>query len=319
MAVLIGIIAPIFTLIGLGWLGLRAGVFRPGDQRVLSGLVMNFALPALLCGAIARRDLADVVQPGYLLVFLLAGLGSMALAYGAFLAQGQGRARAATAAMGASCANSGFVGFPVMLMVFPDAAGMILALNFLVENLVQIPLALVLIQLARSDAQPDARAAGVLRMAGHSLLSLLRRPLVIGLLVGLALSALQLPLPAPVFRVLDLLAASAAPVALISIGVAIAGYPLQADRGAALQISLAKLLLHPALAVALLIVLPGFGLPVPQGMMATALVLSAAMPMFSVYPLFAQECGCEGLAALSVVMATLISALTLSVALFWLL
>ena len=315
MAAILGIIAPIFALIGLGWLGLRVGVFRPGDQRVLSGLVVNFALPALLCGAIARRDLADVLQPGYLLVFLAAGLGSMALTYGAFLAQGQGRARAATAAMGASCANSGFVGFPVMLMVFPDAAGMILALNFLVENLVQIPLALVLIGLAR----PEAQAGGVLRMAAYSVLGLLRRPLVIGLLVGLALSALQLPVPAPVIKVLDLLAASAAPVALISIGVAIAGYPRQADRGAALQIRLAKLLLHPALAVALLLVLPGFGLPVPEGMMATALVLSVAMPMFSVYPLFAQECGCEGLAALSVVMATVMAAVTLSGALLWLL
>lgn len=310
MTAITGILLPIFALITAGWALVRTGVLTPGDARPLSAYVMNIALPALLCGAVARRDLADVLHPGYLVVFAAAGLVSMALAYGAFRLWGQDRARAATAGMGAACPNSGFVGFPVMLLVFPDHAAMILALNFMVENFLLIPVALMALELSRPQGQRP-----LWRIAGALILSVLRRPLVIGLLLGLGLSLLQVDLPAPVLRLLDLAAASAGAVALVVIGVGLAGLRLTGDRAAASGIALGKLVVHPLLAVGLLALLPQLGLPVPQGALATALVLSTAMPMFSVYTIFVQDYGTAGLASVSVLLGTLASSVTLSIAL----
>lgn len=310
----LSIVFPIFALIAVGWLLVRTGVLKPGEARPLSAYVINVALPALLCAAIARRNLSEVVQFDYMLVYMLAGLAAMGLGYGFFRLRGAGLARSATAAMGASCPNSGFIGFPVMMMLFPDAAGVILALNFTIENFVIIPIALILFEASRQGAVH--RPAW--RIVGDVVVGLLRRPLIWGLLTGLLLSLLQIKLPDVLFHVLDLAGASASPVALISIGVALASFPIVGDRAAAAQIAVIKLVLHPVLSIGLIALLPFLGLDAPQGTMAIALILSTAMPMFSVYPLFASEFGTEGLAAISVVFATLASALTLSLALLWL-
>ena len=55
------------------------------------------------------------------------------------------------------------------------------------------------------------------------------------------------------------------------------------------------------------------GLPVPVDDFATAAILSAAMPMFGIYALLAQEGGQEGLASLALVATTAIAFFTLSV------
>jgi malonate transporter len=47
---------------------------------------------------------------------------------------GQDRMTAAFSAMGMSCPNSGFVGYPIMLLTFPSIAGTVLALNMFVEK-----------------------------------------------------------------------------------------------------------------------------------------------------------------------------------------
>lgn len=307
---LLGIVFPIFAIIALGYGLVRAQVFAAADMRVLGKYVLNVALPALLCGALAKRDLAEVVQPAYMLAFAAAGLGALGLTYAAMAIQGVGPARRAVAAMGASCPNSGFVGYPVMLLVFPDQAGVILALNFVVENFLLIPIGLLLLEFSRPR---DARSA--LGVFGAMILAVLRRPMVIGLLLGLALSVSGIGLPGPMIRLLDVLAASASAVALIVIGGSLVGLQAGGARSLALQIAAAKLVVHPLLAVLALWLLDHLGLPLPAPALATALVLSAAMPMFSIFPLLAQDYGHESLASLALMVATTLSAITLTVAL----
>ena len=174
MAEVLGIVFPIFAAAALGFGLVRFGAFSPADMRVLGRYVLNIALPALLCGAIARRDLAEVLNPGYLWVFALGGLATIAATYAMVWAQGVGPARRGVAAMGASCPNSGYVGFPVMLLVFPDLAGIILALNFVVENFLLIPLCLLLMDLSRPRA-----GRSILRVMGGVFWGLLKRPMVL--------------------------------------------------------------------------------------------------------------------------------------------
>ncbi|MEZ5674203.1 hypothetical protein SAMN06265173_101318 [Thalassovita litoralis] len=304
---------PIFAAIALGYGTTRAGVFAASDMRVLGKYVLNIALPALLFSAVGKRDLSEVLNIGYMSAFLAGGLATIAISYLVFAAQGIGPARRAIGAMGSSCPNSGYVGFPVMLLLFQDKAGVILALNFVIENFFLIPVCLVLLELSRKE---DHHSIG--KMLRGLFLSVLKRPMVIGLIAGFALMLSGLELPDAANRLLDMLAASSSALALFVIGGSLVGLPMKGNTGLATQITLGKLVLHPALVFGAAILLPMLGLPAVTGDMHTALILSAAMPMFGIYTVLAQEYGHEGLASIALLSATTAAFFTLSALLGWL-
>jgi len=298
---------PIFALIGVGYGAVRAGLFAPSDMKVLGKYVLNIALPALLFNAVATRDLGEVLNLGYVSVFALGSLLTVALTFVWFTLQGTGPARRAIAVMGSTCPNSGFVGYPVMLLVFPDVAGVVLALNMVVENFLLIPLSLMLLEASR-----DRQGKSLLRIAGRIILGVLRRPMVIGLMLGLVVMLAGLPVPLMVTRLMDVLAASASAIALFVIGGSLVGLPIVGQRVLAVQIVAGKLLLHPLMTALVLFSLPLIGLPVLTGEMAIAVGLSTAMPMFGIYTLLAQDYGHEGIASIALLGATAGAFFTLS-------
>jgi len=313
MSDILGITFPIYAAVVIGYIVVRIGWFKPKDMGVLGQYVLNVALPALLFNAVAGRDLGEVLRPGYLMVMAVGGLVTIAVAYLWFSATAPDKPRRALAVMGATCPNSGFVGYPVLLLVLPDLAGVILALNFLVENVLIIPICLILMDLA------DGRAGvSPLRLAGKALIGLLRRPMVIGLLLGLAISASGLTIPAPVNRVMEMLAASAAALSLMVIGGSLVGLPMKGNKTLAAQIAAAKLILHPAAVALTILVLPMLGLAALSGEMRIAAILSAAMPMFGIYTVLAQERGLGGAASIAMLVATSAAFFSLSALLFWL-
>lgn len=307
MGAILTITFPIFALIGVGYGAVRAGLFAPSDMKVLGKYVLNIALPALLFNAVATRDLGEVLNLGYVTVFALGGLLTVAVTYLWFTLQGTGPARRAIAVMGSTCPNSGFVGYPVMLLVFPDVAGVVLALNMVVENFLLIPLSLMLLEASR-----DRQGKSLLRIAGRIILGVLRRPMVIGLMLGLVVMLSGLPVPLMVTRLMDVLAASSSAIALFVIGGSLVGLPIVGQRVLAAQIVAGKLLLHPLVTALVLFTLPLVGLPLLSGEMAIAVVLSTAMPMFGIYTLLAQDYGHEGIASLALLGATAGAFFTLS-------
>lgn len=313
MTDILAITFPIYAAIALGYGIVRAGWFRPEDMRVMGRYVLDIALPALLFGAVAGRDLAAVFHPGYILAFALGGLGTIALAFAWFTLTGTDAKRRAVAVLGTACPNSGFIGYPVMLLAFPDIAGVVLALNFLVENVILIPICLILMDMARGGAP-----VALHRRVGAILWGLLRRPMVIGLLLGLAVSLLRLPIPGPADRLLEMLAASASALALVVIGGSLVGIELRGNRLRAVQVAGAKLLVHPAMVALAALALPALGLAALPPDLHAAVILSAAVPMFGIYPVLAQQLGLEGPASIAMIVAVTGAFFTLSGLLVWL-
>lgn len=298
---------PLFAAIALGYGTVAFGLFSAADMRVLGRYVLNIALPALLFNAVAGRDLGEVLHPGYMGVMLLAGLATIAVGYLGVALTGTGPARRAVAVMGMVVPNSAFVGYPALLLTLPDIAGQVLVLNFLVENVVLIPLALTLLDLSRP--RPGRTVADVL---GGIAKDLLRRPFVIGLLLGLAVSVSGLPYPAPLERFMSILAASASALALVLIGGTLYGLPMRGDRALAGGIAVGKLVLHPLMVVAMVALLSLAGLvALPQDLRLAA-ILSAAMPMFGMYVVLSQPYGHDGIASIALLTATAGSFVTLS-------
>ncbi|PKQ05191.1 MAG: permease [Alphaproteobacteria bacterium HGW-Alphaproteobacteria-11] len=292
---------PIYLLIALGFFVAKVGYVAVADMRAIGRVVLRVAMPALIFLALARAPLADTLRWDFMAGY---AVGSLVIFTAGFaLARGPLRRpmpQAALEALGMACSNSAYLGMPVAAILVGDVALQAFAMAMLVENIVILPLAVVLAEASGGGG----RMAAFKRTLG----GMVRNPLLIAVLVGVAASLTGLVLPAAVMQVMGMLAPVAAPVALLVIGSAVADLPPSGVGGAAVaRVVFGKLVLHP------LAVLAGFylfGPPAPA--LLTSGVLIASVPMLSTYALFGLRWGNEALAATSLIVATVVSFFTVS-------
>lgn len=311
---ILAITGPIYLCILAGWASVRWDFFTKADMRVLGKFVLQIALPALLFNALASRPLAEVMRPGYLLTYTLGSLAVLLLGlWWSHQVQRKPLTESAYVAMGMTCSNSGYIGYPLMLLLFGPLGGVILALNLLVENLVKLPL---LFTLADAGAHEGQRlsAVAVLRQTAERLA---RNPMIIGIVLGFLVSLTGWTLPSVFSRFVALFSGAAGGLALFIIGGNLVGLQVRGLRRQVGLIAAGKLLLHPAAVWAAIVLLGWLGLPVPEGDLRAAAVLSAAMPMLGVYAILAQRHGHEGFAAAALLGTTAASFVSLN-AILWL-
>ena len=308
---ILSITGPIYLTILIGYASTRAGWFRAEDMRVLGRFVIQLALPALLFNALSQRPWQEVFHASYLLAYALASLVVLALGFAwTRWRQGQSMSLSSVVAMGMACPNSGFVGYPVALLTLgAPVAGVALALNMVVENLLIIPLLLALADLGGPQGQ---RWTTVLR---QTLLGLARNPMIIGIVLGMGASLMGWRLPEAGARTVQLFAQASGALSLFVIGGSLVGLSAgQTLWSRVLQIGAGKLLLHP---LAMLGVL-AWVVPMDDPALRTALVLTTAMPMMGIYTILAQRHGHQGLSSAALLSTTVASFFTLS-GLLWVL
>ena len=302
MLEVLGITAPIFCLIGMGYLAARFSLLSREQMRGLGTFVITFAMPALVIKALALRPIAEVLNPHYLTAYVLASLGCLATGLVVFRkVHGHSLSNSAIAGMGMGTSNSGFIGYPIAVMAVGPQAGVALALGMLVENLVMIPLALAL---AEAGHQGGGSTLGVLR---ETFRRLSRNPLILGIIVGGTLSITETQLPVVPLKLIEMLSQASAPVALFVIGGVLYGTKVRGQLGEILQIGAGKLVLHPLLLGLGFVLLAD----IEPAMMTAGLIMASA-PMMSVYPILGQRFGLEGRCAAALVITTLASFFTVS-------
>lgn len=303
MAEVFSITAPIYLLLLGGYLAVRAGLWARSDAGTFGKLVLYFALPCLLFNALAKAGLSNSLQPAYLLAY---GLGSLLTLGIGFLVLGgidpDKRARAVCGAMGMCSSNSSFVGLPILLLALPEVATGAFVLNLLVENLLILPLSLVLLE-ASARGVAGKRPSLLQRLAGN--------PLIIAIILGLTAGALDWHPPVAVGRAIDLLGQACTALALMAIGGMLHGIHFGSALHRIAPIVCGKLLLHPLLVLLLFSLLHLLGFTV-SAFMRQAGMLFAAMPVMSIYPLLVQDYGDESEAAAVLLSTTLLSFLTIN-------
>lgn len=297
MSDVLAITTPIFLLIGLGFAAVRSGLYAKAALPALGSFVISFCIPALLFKAISQRSLAEVANPGYLAAYAAGSL--VALAAGLLWARSrhQPRDAAAMTAMGMACANTAFIGYPIALPLIGPDATVALAMTFLVENFLMIPLCLALADSARSAHLPLWRAFG------RALLGLRRNPIVIGIVAGLAATLVGLHLPAPVQRAVDLLAMASSAAALFFIGGSLVGLRVRGLAGQVGAVAVGKLLLHPLAVAGAVVAVGALTRPLAPALAWSAVVMSAA-PMLGIYAILGQRYGRQAENAASMLVAT---------------
>jgi predicted permease len=308
MLEILGITIPIYLTIALGYACTRLGLFAKDDMQVFGRFTLQLALPALLFNALSQRSVAEILNFNYLLVYALGSL--MVLALGLWWARkvmGQSLSYSSMMAMGMSCPNSGFVGYPIILLSFGPVAGVALALNMVVENFLLLPL---LLAIADAQGRPGQWKT-VLR---QTLQSVLKNPMVWGVVAGFAFSLSGLQMPASLGRTIDWFAQSSAVLSLFVIGGSLVGLQARGLQATVLPIALGKLVLHPLAIWAVLV----WCVPIEDPALRAAALLTGAMPMLGIYTILNQRHGHGTVSAAALLVTTVLSFFTLS-GLLWLL
>lgn len=301
------ITGPIYLVIFSGYLATRLGLFAKADMRVFGKFVINLALPALLFNALSQRSVREIMNGEYLLAY---ALGSLVMLIGGVLwarfVAHKSLTFSSYFAMGMSCSNSGFVGYPIILLTLgAPVAGVSLALNMMVENLLILPVLMVLAEIQSAGGV----GKGLWRaMVVQTLGRLVRNPMIVAIAVGFLFSLMGWHLPGPLARTVNMFSQASGVLALFVIGGTLVGLQIKGMRRPVAQITVSKLIGHP---LAMLMVLLWI-MPVSDPQLRTAVLLTAAMPMLSIYPLLAQKHGFEEMSAAVLLIATVASFFTIS-------
>jgi len=266
MLQIIGLIIPIFAVIGLGRAAVSYQKLDAAGLAVLNGFTYWVALPALLIGSIAGSHGENLLEVSvvYLACCIAVFLMSMIICY-VFIDRSV--AHMAIFGLNSTYGNVIFLGTPVVSAFFgPEGVSLILAIIAFHSGIL-LPLAAALIELG------TPRQGGVKAVLSNTLKGLLRNPIIMSIVAGFVWRATGLGLPSPIQHMFALLGPAAAPLALFCLGGSLPA--VSSDRAIVTEATLATVLKLAALPVCIGLVMWQLGL---TGLPWRVAVVTAAMP-----------------------------------------
>ncbi|GAB3045510.1 AEC family transporter [Stenotrophomonas tumulicola] len=304
MSPVITAVLPLFTLIGLGAMVRRSDWIGPAAVTELNRFVVLLALPALLFSIMAKAHWSTLAQPGLATVFAVGMLGVYLPVMAWLYWRGASLTDASIDALGASYANTGFMGIPLIQLTLGATALPGVGLSVVMTACLLFALALTTIELGRQ------RGGGLLATACRTAWTLLKNPLIWAPLAGTIISLGGVPLPASILTTVDLLGAAASPCALVVLGMFLAS-PAQHETlpvASWASLSAMKLLVQPAVTW-----LMATALQLPGAQMHLAMLMSL-LPTGTGPFMLAERYGRRAAMSSRVILATTLASLaTLSV------
>ena len=268
MLAIFNIVFPIFSLIFLGWFCRRRNILSAGAASELNRFVIWLALPALLFDSMSRLTAADFANLRFIGVFATGVALVFLLTAWLRLRQKAAAADVIIDSLGSSYANVGFIGIPLCYLAFgrdglpPSVIAMMMTACLLFA---------VAIVLLETCLHAQAGLGQTVLKVGRSLL---RNPIMIAPVAGIAVALSGAHIPSGVQQLFKILGAAASPCALVSLGLFLAQPVAQRAQASVSLLVAFKLLLQPAVTT----VLAYWILPLPR-VWADSAVLLAAMPI----------------------------------------
>ena len=316
MASILSVTIPFFALVLCGYLAARFKLLPGSAIPGLNIYVLFFALPCMLYRFGASLPVAQLTDTSVIAVWLTAAL---VMVFGTVVLTRSPRVGLKDAAFGAltaTCPNTGFMGVPMLAALLGTAAAGPIITTVLIDLLITSSLAIGLAQMG------DRGELGSVASVTRSIRGALSNPLPWAIGAGMVSSATGLHTIGPLDTIVKMLADSATPVALFTIGTVLwrAGEHVHSRTPLALYLPLPliKLLVHPLLVFGLgWAAIHLFDAPLSRFSL-TVLVLSAALPSASTVSLLAERYGADnGRVTRAVVLSTVLAFLTFSL-LAWL-
>ncbi len=228
---------PFFALIALGYWAGRTRFFTEEATAYLTKFVFYFALSAMIFRFSANLELAEVWDGKLVAAYLCGTLAVYLIATAVARIRGLDLQTGAIEAQCAVIGNAGFLGLPMLALLFgPQAIGPVM-LVLATDLIVFSSLIVILITIGR-----DGRMSlSILRTIG---IGLIKNPMIVAMTLGLTWAGLDIPIPAPMNDFLGILGGAATPGALFAIGASLASKSTERIEIAA-WLSFCKLVLHP--------------------------------------------------------------------------
>lgn len=280
MLAILAIVAPVFGILGLGFLSARTGYLEASVGKAVAQFAFKVAMPALLFRAMLSIGplpgspwrLVAAYFGGLLAVWALATILTRTVLR-------RPMTDAASIAMGACFGNTVMLGIPLAITAFGQEAAAPVALLISIDT----PLLWIMATLHIEAARKPGLGLSFMALRGV-FIDLARNPIVLPLVVGTIWRFTGLGIPAVVDRLLEILAGGAVPAALFSLGASLATYEIKGQTPTLLLIVCLKMLVFPLIAGGLAIWV--FDLP---PLWTAIVLLFAAMPVGANAYLFASR------------------------------
>jgi len=304
LSIIFDIVAPVFLVIGAGYLAVRRGLLSDNMVAGLMKFAVQFAVPCLLFRATSTMDLGTAYDWRVMSAFYIGATISFALAtlltWNLF---GRSPGEAVAVGFGALFSNLVLLGLPISERAWgADTASMAPAYAIVsIHAPFCYLLGITTMELLRADGRSLTETATVVVRA------MFRNSLMIGIGLGFAVNLSSLALPEALVSSVDIVARAALPVALFGLGGTLTRYSLKTSIGEASSISAVSLILHPGIAFTIC-----YLLNVP-GHLTGAVVLMAAMaPGVNGYLFASMYRRGQSTAASTVLLGTAVSILSVS-------
>ncbi len=280
--------------------GLRASGRLPASAAdTLNTLVTDVTMPALILATLGARAVPTTAPRALVAASLglVAGLGLGTLAARAL---GLGRPGQGAMALTAGFSNTGFLGIPLILGLYPDVADAGAAAVLIDAFVTTLWLYTAGVFWARRHGEGGDRAPHVLR--------LLLTPASIAVVSGLAMSLLGLRFPAPIARFAGLVGGATVPLVFLALGLRLDWKGVRGRLRPILAVVAIRQVVVPAVVLGVAATL---GL---RGAVRDVTVLEAAMPSAMMAAVVADRYGCDGaLGTAAVVATTLLGVVTIPI------
>lgn len=305
------IIAPIFLLLALGYLSVKLDLLSKLQIAAVGAFVIKIALPALLLQSLSTKDLHEIWFPEY---FAIYGGTTLILYVAAFLILSHyfknPKADTAVLSLGASMSNTGLIGAAVLTLLMGNKAMTYISLVVIIESVFLIPAVLVLAELNSKTT----KYVNVFNIIKSTILTLVKNPLFMAVLFGIAFSALHIKLPHQLEQVLLMLGQTASPLALFAIGGGIVGLSLKYVNVQSVYLVISSNILFPLMVFLGLTYLTN----VSQEMVYAGTII-ASLPMPTIFAMLGQAYGLSEKTLTPLLMSTIVGFIVMSglIALWW--
>ena len=304
---------PFFALVLCGYVAARRGLLPQAAIPGLNTFVLYFALPCMLYRFGSSTPIAQLLDVSLMAVYLACALVMVAFTIAVTHRGRIGWNDASFGALVGAFPNTGFMGVPLLVALLGAKAAGPAIVTIVIDLVITSSLC---IALSRLDSAGNSGAGGASLAAKNALKGVAKNPMPWAILGGAAASAFQFTLPLPVMQTIGLLADSASPVALFTIGAVLARSQANSTQatplGDYLPVVLIKLVLHPVLLLLIGLAAIYLGLPLDPFAL-TVVVLVAALPSASNVALLAERFNADnGRIARIILLSTVLAFFTFS-------
>jgi malonate transporter len=303
MVDILNLALPYFGLIFIGFACGKAKGLPEQGLAWMNFFLLYVSLPALLFGIMSKTPFEELNNPPFLVATTLGTTTAFFLAL--FTARLIGRLplrEATLAGLSGAYGNIGYMGPGLALAVLGSKAAAPTALIFCCDSIFLFTIVPLLIALTDSKHPSLGHTFGVV------LRQIVLNPLIMSACLGALAAALHLHLPVAVDSTVLFLQNAAAPTALFVLGVTVALRPFGRVPWEVPGVIAIKLLIHPLVVFALMILLGPFAQP----WAATAVLMASLPPALNVFVIARQNDAWIEPASVAVLIGTFASVVTLT-------